>query len=269
MSTTQRERAAFDSLIASLRANADQIETLLARHGSIGSDDLHLREIVAKVGDLRGSIDECERAELACRQLINERIASPAFKALGDAFREAMRAAHSAAMDPSSKESLLSPTPIAVSAGHAITNFDPEGFSVAEVLKLLGSQGKSGVLRVFTSTETIKVSLAGGKVVDATSTNGPSELRLGEILVRQGALERSALELFISRHRGDAIRLGSALVSEGLASQAALASAISHQMNHLFTRCLHSRPRSIEFDTREEITDPGDVRVSLSEFLIL
>ena len=108
--------------------------------------------------------------------------------------------------------------------------------SIPDLLAMLQGQGKTGVLRVEHSAETIVLHLSAGQLVHAYSENTPDGSRLGQILVRQGALDQARLESVLFCHGATPRKLGQILLEGRIVAPSHLEAALSEQVQELFHR---------------------------------
>jgi hypothetical protein len=85
-------------------------------------------------------------------------------------------------------------------------------FGIAEILQLIGQQGKSGVLHLTSADDEIHVVIADGAVVSAESARRRQKERLGAMLVRAGLIDRDALARALRVQGRTLRRLGDILV---------------------------------------------------------
>lgn len=145
--------------------------------------------------------------------------------------------------------------------------FPSSMFRIAEVFRFLDGAKKSGRLIVPCEKEKITVELHRGEVVNAYSDNAPPGTRLGEILVKLGAIMPQALEDFVASHRSGTARLGAALEAESLIEQEDLFDALGFQMKQLINRCLEQQAADITFELRSGNHDPEQYRLKLGDAL--
>lgn len=88
-------------------------------------------------------------------------------------------------------------------------------FSLTDILQLIGLQRKTGRLVLRRGEEEITVGVDNGRVVSAESSLRPAEQRIGQLLVRTGALTEDRLEEAIRRQKATLQRLGHVLVERG------------------------------------------------------
>ena len=110
--------------------------------------------------------------------------------------------------------------------------------ALTEVLELLASQGKTGIMEVDTGKEQITLHLRHGKLVHASSDGAPEGDRLGDLLVSMGFVTRDRLTSFLQGFAGSGRLLGEILATGSVVSaeelQAALAEQVQRQFNRLF-----------------------------------
>jgi len=123
-----------------------------------------------------------------------------------------------------------------------------EFISVPDLVSLLQSQWKTGTLRINAPKERIELQFQTGGLLHAISTASPEGQRLGDILVRRGALSREQLDGFLAEKKST-LRMGELLVRGDLIPQDELTSALGEQVQHIFHR-VFSLPKS-RFEFRE------------------
>jgi hypothetical protein len=104
-------------------------------------------------------------------------------------------------------------------------------FEVPDVLSLLHTGGRTGVLVLERSDQETKLFLRGGRPVFATSTK--QELRFGSLLVRLGKLDEATLERILKGNALASHRLGQALLTERVLKQDELATALKIQVSEV------------------------------------
>ena len=67
-------------------------------------------------------------------------------------------------------------------------------FSLSDIFQLIGLQRKTGVLTLRSAEDVVTVSFLDGKVVGADSLNKRLEDRLGQVLLKTGAVTRAELD---------------------------------------------------------------------------
>jgi len=112
-----------------------------------------------------------------------------------------------------------------------------ESITIAEILGFIAGLRKSGTLVVHGTNQDFLIDLKDGKVIYAQGNNPPPGLRVGEVLVAQGALSQTELDEFVEENADAEEVLGTALLQAGRISREALRIALSFQVQHLF-HCL-------------------------------
>lgn len=106
--------------------------------------------------------------------------------------------------------------------------------AVPEVLGLLATLHKSGTVEVWNGQTAYRIQLLRGAVVSAQTTSNDPDLRIGNILVEDGAIEKAALDAFVAELLPRGKRLGDGLVDAGLIDREALVRAIARQAQKVF-----------------------------------
>jgi hypothetical protein len=109
------------------------------------------------------------------------------------------------------------------------------------VFQFLGRMRKAGTMRVSLGNENLTFELQNGCILATTSTQGPREELLGEILVAMGACPADELDPIVVRvGTGSNERFGQAAVDAGLVSEAQVSDALGRQANLRYARaCKH------------------------------
>ncbi len=116
--------------------------------------------------------------------------------------------------------------------------------AVVELPDLIGmvrGQGMTGVLTVNMPAEVVKLHFQTGQLVHAYSESAPRELRLGEVLVEQGAITRERMDSLLFCHQDSPLMLGETLLNGGLVSSEQLRDALNLQIQSLFNRIFEHR----------------------------
>lgn len=140
--------------------------------------------------------------------------------------------------------------------------------TVADLLGLLGGMAKSGVLWVQSNGETFSIVLHDGIVVHAASDRSPPGLRLGEILVAQGALTQQQFDAFLARYRTATGKLGGVLEREEIVTRAQLAAALEYQVHRLFERLMTQENATFVFTERPAESSDHRLRISVPMLLL-
>lgn len=90
-----------------------------------------------------------------------------------------------------------------------------EDFGIAEILQLIGQQGKSGVLHLRAGADEVNVEMWNGSVVSAAHVGRRARDRLGTMMVRAGLLTPLQLQEALDVQRRSLRRLGAVVVEQG------------------------------------------------------
>jgi hypothetical protein len=104
-------------------------------------------------------------------------------------------------------------------------------FEVPDLLTFLHTSRRTGVLVLERSEQETKLFLRDGRPVFAHTTR--PELRLGDMLVRDGKLTSAQLEEFVSQPRAGGLRLGQALVARGVVAEPDLQAQLKVQISEI------------------------------------
>ena len=163
---------------------------------------------------------------------------------------------------PSSYSSSVGSPPVAPPSSACDLQGTTRAFPISQLVDLLGSTKKSGLLRIKGASETFNVLFQDGAVVHASSDKAPPGQRLGDILVQSGYIDEKRLEQFLTRHHRTGGKIGVALEREELVTREQLAEALSRQVQCLFHRLFETRDATFSFQERP--TDSYDHRVKMS-----
>lgn len=108
--------------------------------------------------------------------------------------------------------------------------------SLPELITMLTSQHKTGTLHIKHGDQRFVLEFVGGSIVHAAANSALPDERLGDILVKSGAITGSALEEFADAHDPTQGPIGAALASAGLIDGEQLHDALSEQVRKLFRR---------------------------------
>ncbi len=139
---------------------------------------------------------------------------------------------------------------------------------VPEILSFLESLNKSGTLVVSTFTETFSIVLENGQVVHASTDESPMGLRLGDILVQQGATTPETLRHFLKAHSTDPSCMGEAAVVDEVVSKEDLRTALAFQIQQLFHRIFDAKDATFTFYDGNTNSPRVSVRMNLTLLLL-
>lgn len=140
--------------------------------------------------------------------------------------------------------------------------------TASEILGFLSSLRKSGMLWVETEQETFLVQLHAGAVVYAHGDLPPQGQRLGEILVKDGALSQARLEAALEAAGDERTVLGTYLVREQVISPGALSCALARQAQMIFDRMFEADDAEWQFEAGTRLVDSEDMRLNVIQLLL-
>ncbi len=142
-----------------------------------------------------------------------------------------------------------------------------EMIALTDFLSFLSNMGRDGVLDVWTETERFTVELRQGCVAYVTS-DSPNLLRVGDLLLEQGLLEREGLQQALDERR-EGERVGDALLRLGLVDEEGLGTVLAIQMYQLCGR-MHQDKSGFDFrfDEGRQAMPDTHARLGTSQFLL-
>ncbi len=144
--------------------------------------------------------------------------------------------------------------------------------AVVELPDLIGmirAQGMTGILNLTLPIESLQLHFEAGNLVHAYSENAPANLRLGEILVEQGAIEEERLNSLLYCHRSSPKLLGEILISGGVVDSEDLHKALNYQIQCLFDRLFTYRKQAhFRFEPGLPDTTAHRARVNVLQLLL-
>jgi hypothetical protein len=137
-------------------------------------------------------------------------------------------------------------------------------FSLSDIFQLIGLQRKTGVLTLRASEDVVTVSFLDGKVVGADSLNKRLEDRLGQVLLKTGAVTKAELDAALKTQMETLERLGHILLERTVISKEELRRAFEQQILQIIYRVFRwqdgdyhfSQETSVDYDA-ELVTPLG------------
>ena len=141
-----------------------------------------------------------------------------------------------------------------------------QDFSPLELIQIIGTLGKSGVLRLQRITEEGMVAFRDGKIIYASSPTVRESL--GSLLLARGLITEAQLDqaLEIQASSEEKIRLGAIMVDMQIIQQSTLETLRPRQYSTVVTEFMHWNAGVYDFET-VEMVDRGEVAVEASDFL--
>lgn len=137
-------------------------------------------------------------------------------------------------------------------------------FSLSDIFQLIGLQRKTGVLTLRSKEDVVTVSFLDGKVVGADSLNKRLEDRLGQVLLKTGAVTKPELDAALKTQMETLERLGHILIERSVISREELKKAVEQQILQIIYRVFRwqdgdyhfSQETSVDYDA-ELVTAMG------------
>jgi len=104
--------------------------------------------------------------------------------------------------------------------------------SFPDILQLLATGKKTGVLEVKTATRQKEVAFKAGAIIYAMSVNSSEDL-LGNMLLRRGRISKSDLERAITLHQQTGRQLGTTLIDMNLFEKSEIAECLKLQIEEI------------------------------------
>ena len=104
--------------------------------------------------------------------------------------------------------------------------------SFSDILQLLASGRKTGLLEVKTATRQKEVAFKDGNIIYASSVNSAEDL-LGNMLLRRGRISKSDLERAIALHKQTGRQLGTTLIDMNLFDKNEIAECLRQQIEEI------------------------------------
>lgn len=104
--------------------------------------------------------------------------------------------------------------------------------SFSDILQLLATGKKTGVLEVNTSSRQKEIAFKNGNIIHASSLNTSEDL-LGNMLLRRGKISKTDLERAISLHKQSGRQLGTTLVDMNLFGKEEIAECLKLQIEEI------------------------------------
>ncbi len=129
-------------------------------------------------------------------------------------------------------------------------------FGIADILQLIGHQGKTGVLTVKNRDQEVVVHFVDGNVVHAESSTRQERDLLGRMLVRAEAIGEEQLRRALETQKRTLKRLGQVLIESGAIERKSLRTFMRLQTTETIYRLFLWNSGSYEFTQREVNADP-------------
>jgi predicted transcriptional regulator len=143
-----------------------------------------------------------------------------------------------------------------------------EDFGIADILQLIGQQGKSGILHLQSREDEVHVLMADGNVVAADAGRRAKD-RLGGLLLRAGLITRDDLARALDAQRRTLRRLGDLLVELELVTKQDLKDITRLQTTETVYKLFHWKSGTYEFEPGEVEFDRDTVTPLRAESVLM
>ncbi|MDF1565662.1 MAG: DUF4388 domain-containing protein [Deltaproteobacteria bacterium] len=142
-------------------------------------------------------------------------------------------------------------------------------FGIADILQLIGQQGKTGVLHLRHKENAVNVHFVDGNVVKAESATRSKKDLLGSIMVRAEILDQEQLDRALELQRQTLRRLGDILVDEGMVTRELFREMYQLQTTETLYRLFHWKDGTYEFEQGEVDYDKEAISPIRSENVLM
>jgi hypothetical protein len=142
-------------------------------------------------------------------------------------------------------------------------------FGIADILQLIGQQGKTGILHLKNKEKSVHVHFVDGNVVKAESATRSRKDLLGSLMVRAGVLSQEQLERALEIQKQTLRRLGDILVDEKLVTRELFREMYQLQTTETLYRLFHWKDGTYEFEQVEVDYDREAITPIRSENVLM
>ncbi len=142
-------------------------------------------------------------------------------------------------------------------------------FSLADIFQLIGLQRKTGVLSLRSPDDVVTISFVDGRVVAADSLNDRLEDRLGQILIKTGAISSEELSASLKEQMETLERLGRVLLRRKSLDRDALREALQRQTLQIIFRVFRWQDGDYNFSQEVSVDYDPDLVVPITAESIL
>ncbi|MDX1630930.1 MAG: DUF4388 domain-containing protein [Thermoanaerobaculia bacterium] len=144
-----------------------------------------------------------------------------------------------------------------------------ETFNLPEILQMISSQDKTGILTVQGVNDIVAISFKVGQVVGAVALNLTVEEGLGQVLASQGMVSPGDFAEVTEEHERTGKRLLDLLTEQGLLDRSSLLEALRLQTYRLMLQLLRWDQGEFKFYSGDEVAyEEGFYAISVEELLI-
>lgn len=144
-------------------------------------------------------------------------------------------------------------------------------FGIAEILQLIGSQQKTGILHVTggESGEEVMISFSSGRIIRTDVNNRHKRDLIGQMLIAAGEIDKDQLQAALKSQKKSLKRLGDVLVEEGTVRREAINQLADLQARETLYRLFEWKSGQYRFESKPpNFTRPSGTAIS-SESLLM
>ncbi len=140
--------------------------------------------------------------------------------------------------------------------------------SFGDILQLISTGKKTGVLQILRSNFAKKIYFRGGNIIAAASLPSTIEERLGQVLARKGLLTAEDLDKALKRHKSSGKRLGQVLIENGMLDRSVVLDALRAQVEEVVYSVFSWSEAEFRF-LDDEMPDQGQILVDLNTMNVM
>ena len=129
-------------------------------------------------------------------------------------------------------------------------------FGIADILQLIGQQGKTGQLHLKTREQQVVVAFLNGNIVRAESSTRTKRDLIGTMLVRAELINEQQLEFALETQKRTLQRLGDVLVNQGVIAVEKFRTMVQLQTTETLYRLFQWKSGNYEFEQVDVEVDP-------------
>ncbi len=142
-------------------------------------------------------------------------------------------------------------------------------FGIADILQLIAQQQKTGVLRLRSKDQEVKVGFVDGAIVSAESANKKKRDLFGHMLVAAELITETQLELALETQKRSLQRLGDCLISQGVLTKDQYRRMAQLQFDETLYRLFTWKTGTYEFEQGPVHHDTHDLEPVRAESVLM
>lgn len=140
--------------------------------------------------------------------------------------------------------------------------------SFGDILQLISTGKKTGVLQLLRANAAKKIYFRGGNIVTAAAQPSTIEERLGQVLLRRGQITADDLDKALKKQRSSGKRLGHVLIEMGILDRAIILDSLRAQVEEVVYSVFAWPEAEFRF-LDGEAPDPGQILVELNTLNVM